>query len=71
MAENVSNDEKSKLEVGYRFNPTDVELIKHYLTKKVADRNFNASAIDEVDMNKNEPWDLPGEFDLSYFILLF
>ncbi|KAI3970898.1 hypothetical protein MKX01_024545 [Papaver californicum] len=44
---------------GFRFHPTDEELITYYLTKKVLDTNFSAEAIGEVDLNKCEPWDLP------------
>ncbi|KAL2516076.1 NAC domain-containing protein [Forsythia ovata] len=44
---------------GFRFHPTDEELITHYLSKKVLDSNYSAIAIGEVDMNKIEPWELP------------
>ncbi|XP_022744564.1 NAC domain-containing protein 92-like [Durio zibethinus] len=44
---------------GFRFHPTDEEIITHYLTEKVMNINFSASAIGEVDLNKCEPWDLP------------
>ncbi|KAM0933045.1 putative transcription factor NAM family [Dioscorea sansibarensis] len=44
---------------GFRFHPTDEELITYYLTHKVSDFGFVARAIAEVDLNKCEPWDLP------------
>ncbi|CAA3027348.1 NAC domain-containing 92 [Olea europaea subsp. europaea] len=44
---------------GFRFHPTDEEIIIHYLLKKVMDRRFAARAIGEADLNKCEPWDLP------------
>ncbi|XP_019195564.1 PREDICTED: NAC domain-containing protein 92-like [Ipomoea nil] len=44
---------------GFRFHPTDEELISHYLCPKVADSRFSAAAMGEVDLNKVEPWDLP------------
>jgi len=44
---------------GFRFHPTDEEIISHYLTQKVINGDFNAVAIGEVDLNKCEPWDLP------------
>lgn len=44
---------------GFRFHPTDEELITHYLTNKVLDHSFKAIAIGEADLNKCEPWDLP------------
>ncbi|XAR56516.1 hypothetical protein NMG60_11037039 [Bertholletia excelsa] len=44
---------------GFRFHPTDEELITYYLLKKVLDCNFSGRAIAEVDLNKCEPWELP------------
>ena len=44
---------------GFRFHPTDEELITYYLLKKVLDSNFSGRAIAEVDLNKCEPWELP------------
>ncbi|RAL50873.1 hypothetical protein DM860_005229 [Cuscuta australis] len=44
---------------GFRFHPTDEEIILHYLRPKVADSDFVARAIGEADLNKCEPWDLP------------
>ncbi|KAK8712874.1 hypothetical protein V6N13_148102 [Hibiscus sabdariffa] len=52
-------DEFIDLPPGFRFHPTDEEIITHYLTEKVMNSNFSASAIGEVDLNKCEPWDLP------------
>ncbi|XP_052179391.1 NAC domain-containing protein 100 [Diospyros lotus] len=52
-------EEHMELPPGFRFHPTDEELITHYLSKKVLDSNFSARAIGEVDLNKVEPWDLP------------
>lgn len=48
-----------ELPPGFRFHPTDEEIIMHYLIKKAMDRNFSARAIGEADLNKSEPWDLP------------
>ncbi|XP_010446314.1 PREDICTED: protein CUP-SHAPED COTYLEDON 2-like [Camelina sativa] len=45
---------------GFRFHPTDEELITHYLLRKVLDSCFSSRAIAEVDLNKCEPWQLPG-----------
>jgi len=43
---------------------TGEELINQYLVKKVDDNSFYAIAIAKVDMNKCEPWDLSGEFNV-------
>ncbi|KAF9666741.1 hypothetical protein SADUNF_Sadunf16G0260300 [Salix dunnii] len=53
-------DGNTPLPPGFRFHPTDEELITYYLLKKVLDRNFTGRAIAEVDLNKCEPWELPG-----------
>ncbi len=46
---------------GFRFHPTDEELVSYYLAKKVYNSSsFSGHAIAEVDLNKCEPWDLPG-----------
>ncbi|KAL3568000.1 hypothetical protein D5086_030651 [Populus alba] len=55
-------DEQMELPPGFRFHPTDEELITHYLSQKVLDNYFCARAIGEVDLNKCEPWDLPYPF---------
>ncbi|CAI0453992.1 unnamed protein product [Linum tenue] len=52
-------EEKMELPAGFRFHPTDEELITHYLSPKVMNESFCARAIGEVDLNKCEPWDLP------------
>lgn len=46
---------------GFRFHPTDEEIITCYLFEKVADPSFTAVAMGEVDLNKCEPWDLPSK----------
>jgi hypothetical protein len=44
---------------GFRFHPTDEELISYYLLRKVLDHGFSgARAIAEIDLNKCEPWEL-------------
>lgn len=58
--------EPLELPPGFRFHPTDEEIITHYLTKKVANNKFEARAIGEVDLNRCEPWDLSSKrFDPS------
>ncbi|KAL4323882.1 hypothetical protein GQ457_11G025400 [Hibiscus cannabinus] len=54
-------DDQNQMDLppGFRFHPTDEELISHYLYNKVVALNFTAKAIGEVDLNKSEPWDLP------------
>jgi hypothetical protein len=45
---------------GFRFHPTDEELIIYYLKRKINGRQIELEIIPEVDLYKCEPWDLPG-----------
>ena len=45
---------------GFRFHPTDEELVVHYLCRKVAAQPQAVHIIAEVDLYKFDPWDLPG-----------
>ncbi|KAJ0571639.1 putative transcription factor NAM family [Helianthus annuus] len=44
---------EATLPPGFRFHPRDEELVCDYLFNKL-------SLLVEVDLNKCEPWDLPG-----------
>jgi hypothetical protein len=44
---------------GFRFHPTDEELVAYYLKRKVSGRSMEADVIAVVDLYKCEPWDLP------------
>lgn len=46
---------------GFRFHPTDQELVLDYLKRKVFSFPLPASIIPEVDLCKSDPWDLPGD----------
>ncbi|MQM04583.1 hypothetical protein Taro_037390 [Colocasia esculenta] len=56
--------EQLELPPGFRFHPTDEELVTYYLSRKVADHCFSAGVIGEVELNTCEPWDLPCEHKL-------
>ncbi|KAL5732024.1 hypothetical protein ACHQM5_004690 [Ranunculus cassubicifolius] len=43
---------------GFRFHPTDEELLCYYLKKKVAYEVIDLDVIRDVDLNRLEPWDL-------------
>ncbi|CAN6476784.1 unnamed protein product [Victoria cruziana] len=44
---------------GFRFHPTDDELVSYYLKRKVHGKTIRFNAISEIDVYKSEPWDLP------------
>ncbi|XP_064961567.1 NAC transcription factor NAM-B2-like [Musa acuminata AAA Group] len=50
-----------QLPPGFRFHPTDEELVVHYLKKKAAAAPLPVAIITEVDLYKFDPWELPGK----------
>ncbi|KAG5018136.1 Protein CUP-SHAPED COTYLEDON 3 [Glycine soja] len=44
---------------GFRFHPTDEELVTFYLASKVFNGTFSNVKFAEVDLNRCEPWELP------------
>ncbi|KAJ1401398.1 NAC domain [Sesbania bispinosa] len=55
----MGTPQSNNLPPGFRFHPTDEELILHYLRKKVAFIPLPVSIIAEVDIYKFDPWELP------------
>ncbi|XP_078178349.1 uncharacterized protein LOC144572591 isoform X1 [Carex rostrata] len=54
--------EMESLPLGFRFRPTDEELVNHYLKSKITGNGSpDVHVIPEVDLSKCEPWDLPGK----------
>ena len=59
----------SQLPPGFRFRPSDEELIVHYLQNKVTSRPLPATIIAEIDPYKHSPWELPSLFcTFTHFI---
>ncbi|KAM3392813.1 hypothetical protein ACQJBY_013777 [Aegilops geniculata] len=55
------NDVKSDeiLMPGFRFHPTDEELVSFYLKKKIQQKPISIELIRQLDIYKFDPWDLP------------
>ncbi|XVE84206.1 hypothetical protein DITRI_Ditri16bG0151700 [Diplodiscus trichospermus] len=49
-----------KMPIGFRFHPTDEELVVHYLKRKALCLPLPASVIPEFDVFQTDPWSLPG-----------
>lgn len=49
-----------QLPPGFRFHPTDEELVMHYLCRKCATQSISVPIIAEIDLYKYDPWELPG-----------
>ncbi|KAG8663693.1 NAC domain-containing protein 43 [Manihot esculenta] len=60
MPENmsISVNGQSQVPPGFRFHPTEEELLHYYLKKKVSYEKIDLDVIREVDLNKLEPWDI-------------
>ncbi|KAH0775730.1 hypothetical protein MTR67_046830 [Solanum verrucosum] len=48
----------TSLAPGFRFHPTDEELVRYYLRRKACGKPFRIEAVSEIDVYKSEPWDL-------------
>lgn len=60
----------ASLAPGFRFHPTDEELVRYYLRRKVCGKPFRFQAVTEIDVYKCEPSELSGSV-LSLFLLIF
>ncbi|KAJ3682346.1 hypothetical protein LUZ60_014919 [Juncus effusus] len=56
---------ESRLPPGFRFYPSDEELVCYYLYKKVTNERISDGTLVEVDLHKREPWELPEVAKLS------
>ncbi|XP_029125792.1 transcription factor JUNGBRUNNEN 1 isoform X2 [Cajanus cajan] len=70
------DDKKEEDEVvlpGFRFHPTDEELVGFYLRRKVEKKPLRIELIKQIDIYKYDPWDLPtssvGEKEWYFFCI--
>ncbi|KAA8540650.1 hypothetical protein F0562_024431 [Nyssa sinensis] len=57
----IVKDGAIKLPPGFRFQPTDEEIVFEYLAHKILSSPLPASIIPEINFSKYDPWDLPGD----------
>ncbi|GMH06874.1 hypothetical protein Nepgr_008714 [Nepenthes gracilis] len=50
-----------KLPIGFRFRPTDEELLVHYLKRRALSLSLPASVIPDFNVFLSDPWVLPGD----------
>ncbi|KAK8961488.1 Transcription factor JUNGBRUNNEN 1 [Platanthera guangdongensis] len=72
--EAIQADENEAALPGYRFHPTDEELVAFYLRRKIEGRRLSVEIIKEIDIYKYDPWELPraailGEKEWYFFCL--
>uniref|UniRef100_A0A2P2L9Z6 NAC domain-containing protein n=1 Tax=Rhizophora mucronata TaxID=61149 RepID=A0A2P2L9Z6_RHIMU len=58
-------DSATFLAPGFRFHPTDEELLRYYLKRKLVNKPFRFDPISVIDIYKSEPWDLPAKSKLK------
>lgn len=46
---------------GFRFHPTDEELVGFYLKRKIQQKSLPIELIRQLDIYKYDPWDLPSK----------
>ena len=47
---------------GFRFHPTDEELVGFYLQRKVKKKPLRIELIKQIDIYRYHPWDLPSNY---------
>ncbi|KAE8679725.1 Transcription factor JUNGBRUNNEN 1 [Hibiscus syriacus] len=57
--ERVKGKEEQVKLPGFRFHPTDEELVGFYLHRKVHKKPISIEIIKQIDIYKYDPWDLP------------
>lgn len=78
-SQNNTTDHRYKLDdeadqfPGFRFHPTDEELVGFYLRRKVDKKKFTIELIKQIDIYKHDPWDLPSMHYIysTYCLLIF
>ncbi|KAK4423741.1 protein FEZ [Sesamum alatum] len=60
MEERNENDKTDEVMLpGFRFHPTDEELVGFYLRRKIQQKPLSIELIKQLDIYKYDPWDLP------------
>ncbi|KAK4794550.1 hypothetical protein SAY86_012544 [Trapa natans] len=68
MASYMDQDHQMESSVppGFRFHPTEEELVGYYLARKISSLGIDLDVIVEVDLYKMEPWDIQDRCKFGY-----
>ncbi|EEF42992.1 NAC domain-containing protein 35 [Ricinus communis] len=58
-ADDDDDHEHDMVMPGFRFHPTEEELVEFYLRRKVEGKRFNVELITFLDLYRYDPWELP------------
>lgn len=50
---------------GFRFHPTEEELVGYYLKRKINSLKIDLDVIVDIDLYRIEPWDIQGIYPLE------
>ncbi|XP_010415913.1 PREDICTED: NAC domain-containing protein 30 [Camelina sativa] len=62
----MDNIMQSSMPPGFRFHPTEEELVGYYLDRKINSMKSALDVIVEIDLYKMEPWDIQARCKLGY-----
>lgn len=62
--QNIDKADHEVMLPGFRFHPTDEELVGFYLRRKVNHKPLSIELIKQLDIYKYDPWDLPSKNNL-------
>ena len=60
---------ESCLPPGFRFHPTEEELVGYYLYRKVNSLRFDLDVISDIDLYRMEPWEIQGNMHSPELII--
>lgn len=60
----LDDHENDTVMPGFRFHPTEEELVEFYLRRKVEGKRFNVELITFLDLYRYDPWELPGIYTI-------
>lgn len=66
MGDNSNTNSNFNMPPGFRFYPSDEELVVHFLHRKAALLPCHPDVIPDLDLYPYDPWDLNGTYLFLY-----